>query len=134
MDCTEGEQAAVNPILIVDDEPHIVRALSYLLTKQGFCVVTASNGEEGLARAREVFPPLVLLDVMMPGMSGYDVSRTIRQDPALARTYIIMLSARGQESDVAEGLRAGADEYLAKPFSPQEVARRMRELLAIAGS
>ena len=116
-------------ILVIDDEPYILRSLSYLLTREGYSVETASNGEEGLARVRTLRPPLVFLDIMMPRMDGYEVCEQIKQDPALAGTYVIMLSAKGQQIDRERGLLGGADEYMTKPFSPREIAKRVRELL-----
>jgi DNA-binding response OmpR family regulator len=116
-------------ILVIDDEPYILRSLSYLLTREGYSVQTANNGEEGLARVRFLRPPLVFLDIMMPRMDGYEVCEQIKQDPALAGTYVIMLSAKGQQIDRERGLLGGADEYMTKPFSPREIAKRVRELL-----
>ena len=118
------------PILVIDDEPYILRALSYLLAREGYKVETASNGEEGLQRVRELRPPLVFLDIMMPRMNGYEVCEQIKQDPALAGTYVIMLSAKGQQVDRERGLLGGADEYMTKPFSPREVAEHVHGLLA----
>ena len=118
------------PILVIDDEPFILRSLSYLLTREGYRVETASNGEEGLARARNLKPPLVFLDIMMPRMNGYEVCEQIRQDPALDGTYVIMLSAKGQQIDRERGLLGGANEYMTKPFSPREVAARLRTLFS----
>jgi DNA-binding response OmpR family regulator len=89
----------------------------------------ASNGEEALERVRRVRPPLVFLDIMMPRMNGYEVCAQIKQDPALAETYVIMLSAKGQQIDRERGLLGGADEYMTKPFSPREVAQRVHALL-----
>ena len=117
------------PILVIDDEPYILRAMSYLLAREGYKVETASNGEEGLARVRELRPPLVFLDIMMPRMNGYEVCEQIKQDPALVNTYVIMLSAKGQQVDRERGLLGGADEYMTKPFSPREVAEHVRKLL-----
>lgn len=122
-------EAATGPILLVDDEPYILRSLSYLLTREGYRVETASNGEEGLARLRDLQPALVFLDVMMPRINGYEVCAQIKQDPALAGTYVIMLSAKGQQIDRERGLLGGADEYMTKPFSPREVAQRVRAVL-----
>jgi len=117
------------PILIVDDEPYILRSLRYLLAREGYEVETASDGEEGLARIRDLRPRLVFLDIMMPRMSGYEVCEQVKQDASLAGTYVIMLSARGQQSDRERGFLGGADEYLTKPFSPREVAARVRAVL-----
>ena len=118
------------PILVIDDEPYILRSLSYLLTREGYHVETASNGEDGLERVRDLRPPLVFLDIMMPNMNGYEVCEQVKQDPSLAGTYVIMLSAKGQQIDRERGLLGGADEYMTKPFSPREVAQRVRTILA----
>jgi DNA-binding response OmpR family regulator len=118
------------PILVIDDEPYILRSLSYLLAREGYTVETASNGEEGLRRVRSLHPPLVFLDIMMPHMNGYEVCEQVKQDPALEGTYVIMLSAKGQQIDRERGLLGGADEYMTKPFSPREVAQRVRTILA----
>jgi DNA-binding response OmpR family regulator len=115
---------------VIDDEPYILRALSYLLAREGYKVETASNGADGLARVRELRPPLVFLDIMMPRMNGYEVCEQIKQDPALTGTHVIMLSAKGQQVDRERGLLGGADEYMTKPFSPREVAEHVRNLLA----
>jgi two-component system, OmpR family, alkaline phosphatase synthesis response regulator PhoP len=118
------------PILVIDDEPYILRSLSYLLTREGYQVETATNGEEGLERVRSLQPPLVFLDIMMPNMNGYEVCEQVKQDPSLAGTYVIMLSAKGQQIDRERGLLGGADEYMTKPFSPRDVAQRVRTILA----
>ena|SRR5579884_2460604 len=117
-------------ILVIDDEPYILRSLSYLLAREGYTVETAGNGEEGLARVRSLRPPLVFLDIMMPYMNGYEVCEQIKQDASLADTYVIMLSAKGQQIDRERGLSGGADEYMTKPFSPREVAQRVKTILA----
>ena len=121
---------AGGPILVIDDEPYILRSLSYLLQREGYAVETASNGEEGLRRVRHLHPPLVFLDIMMPHMNGYEVCEQVKQDPNLDGTYVIMLSAKGQQIDRERGLLGGADEYMTKPFSPREVAQRVRNILA----
>jgi DNA-binding response OmpR family regulator len=118
------------PILVIDDEPYILRSLSYLLQREGYSVETATNGEEGLQRVRNLRPPLVFLDIMMPHMNGYEVCEQVKQDPTLEHTYVIMLSAKGQQIDRERGLLGGADEYMTKPFSPREVAQRVRTILA----
>ena len=117
------------PILIIDDEPYIVRSLSYLLTREGYTVETASDGEEGLAQLRALRPRLVFLDLMMPRMNGYEVYEEIRKDPLLADTYVIILTAKGPQDDHQRGVLSGADEYMTKPFSPREVAERVRVAL-----
>ena len=118
------------PILIIDDEPYILRSLSYLLTREGYITETVNNGEDGLQRVRDLHPAIVFLDIMMPRMDGYEVCEHIRQDPDIEDTYLIMLSAKGQQVDRERGLLGGADEYMTKPFSPREVAQRVRTLLA----
>jgi two-component system, OmpR family, alkaline phosphatase synthesis response regulator PhoP len=125
-----SEATSQGPILVIDDEPYILRSLSYLLTREGYQVETATNGEEGLERVRSLQPPLVFLDIMMPNMNGYEVCEQVKQDPSLAGTYVIMLSAKGQQIDRERGLLGGADEYMTKPFSPRDVAQRVRSILA----
>lgn len=117
-------------ILIADDEPHIVIALEFLLKASGYDVEVARNGEEALERVVRGRPELVLLDVMMPLRSGYDVCREIRARPELAATKVVMLSAKGGQADVARGLDAGADLYITKPFSNRELLERIAQLLA----
>ena len=116
------------PIVVIDDEPYALRAMSYLLTHEGYEVVTASNGEEGLERVRELRPPLVFLDLMMPRLDGHEVCQQIRADPALNDTYIVMLSAKGQQVDRERGLAEGANEYMTKPFSPREIVKRLADI------
>lgn len=120
------------PILVVDDEPYILRSLSYLLEREGFQVETASNGEEALSLLHTIHPSLVFLDIMMPRASGYEVCQKIREDASLAGIYVIFLSARGQRADVERGLSSGADEYITKPFSPRQVAERVNALFESA--
>jgi DNA-binding response OmpR family regulator len=122
--------SALGPILVIDDEPYILRSLSYLLQREGYVVETAHNGEEGLQRVRDLRPPLVFLDIMMPQMNGYEVCEQVKADPSLENTYVIMLSAKGQQIARERGLLGGADEYMTKPFSPREVALRVRTILA----
>ena len=123
-----GAPDRTGPILVIDDEPYILRSLSYLFEREGFAVETASNGVEGLERTRALRPPIIFLDIMMPEMDGYEVCRQIRQDPRICRTYVIMLSAKGQQIDLERGLLGGADEYMTKPFSPREVVERVRDV------
>ena len=125
-----SDETTVGPILVIDDEPYILRSLSYLLTREGYTVETATNGEEGLERVRSLRPPLVFLDIMMPNMNGYEVCEQVKQDASLSGTYVIMLSAKGQQIDRERGLLGGADEYMTKPFSPRDVAQRVRTILA----
>jgi DNA-binding response OmpR family regulator len=123
-------EAAPGPILIIDDEPYILRSLSYLLTREGYVTETVNNGEAGLDRVRSLRPAIVFLDIMMPRMDGYEVCEQVRQDPDIEGTYLIMLSAKGQQVDRERGLLGGADEYMTKPFSPREVVQRVRTVLA----
>ena len=117
-------------VLVVDDEPFICRSLSFVLRKGNYHVVEARNGEEALAAVREHKPDLVFMDVMMPKLNGFDVCAAIKQDPELRSTRVILLTAKGQDSDREVGTRAGADAYMTKPFSPTKILERARELLA----
>ncbi|MFA4836521.1 MAG: response regulator [Dehalococcoidia bacterium] len=116
-------------ILVVDDEPHLVRSLTFVLSKAGYDTSSASNGEEALIKVREAKPDLMFLDVMMPKKNGYEVCQEIKNDPSLKDIYIIMLSAKGQEADKDKGLSLGADEFLSKPFSPVKIIERVKALL-----
>ncbi|MCB1771589.1 MAG: response regulator [Candidatus Competibacteraceae bacterium] len=121
-----------NKILVVDDEPNIVLSLEFLMKQAGFQVRTASDGEAALAAITAEPPDLVLLDVMMPRKNGYEVCQAIRTHPEWANLRIIMLTAKGREVEREKGLALGADDYITKPFSTQEVVERVRELLAEA--
>jgi DNA-binding response OmpR family regulator len=117
-------------ILIADDEPNIVISLEYLLKKEGFEIAVATDGEAVLRLAGEFRPELVLLDVMMPKKSGFEVCEALRADPAQANLKIIMLTAKGRETEVAKGLALGADAYITKPFSTKELIVQIKSLLA----
>jgi DNA-binding response OmpR family regulator len=117
-------------ILIVDDEPNIVVSLEYLMKKEGFQIAVAIDGESALRLAAEFVPDLVLLDVMMPKKSGFEVCEALRANPALAAMKIIMLTAKGRETEVAKGLALGADAYVTKPFSTKELIVQIKNLLA----
>ncbi|MDQ5909714.1 MAG: hypothetical protein QG599_1809 [Pseudomonadota bacterium] len=121
-----------NKILVVDDEPNIVLSLEFLMKQAGFQVRTASDGEAGLTAITAEQPDLVLLDVMMPRKNGYEVCQAIRANPDWKAIRIIMLTAKGREVEREKGLALGADDYITKPFSTQEVVERVRELLAEA--
>ncbi len=108
-------------ILVADDEPALLRLMEFVLAKQGHTLLTATNGEEALAEARRQRPDLIVLDIMMPRMDGYQVAEAIRADDELKETPIIMLSAKAQDEDIARGLEAGVDQYVTKPFSPDEL-------------
>ena len=116
-------------ILVVEDENALVTLLHYNLEREGFRVVSAGDGEEALIVAKEETPDLILLDWMLPLMSGVEVCRRMRRMPDLGDTPIIMLTARGEESDKVRGLESGADDYVTKPFSPAELIARIRAAL-----
>ncbi|MCD6034365.1 MAG: phosphate regulon transcriptional regulatory protein PhoB [Rickettsiales bacterium] len=113
-------------VLIVEDESAIVTMLTYNLEKEGFRVRSTDNGEEALILVDESKPDIILLDWMLPSMSGIEICRTLRRKPETTNIPIIMLSARGEETDRIEGLERGADDYLVKPFSPKELISRIR--------
>jgi two-component system, OmpR family, alkaline phosphatase synthesis response regulator PhoP len=119
-------------VLIVDDEVNIVAALDYLLRRSGYEVSVAATGDEALRQVEAFAPDLVLLDVMMPQKSGYEVCRRIRERPELRGVKIVMLSAKGRDAEVSKGLSLGADLYVTKPFSNAELVVRIRELLGDA--
>jgi CheY-like chemotaxis protein len=108
-------------ILLVDDEPSIRETVSFILEMEGYRVVTAENGEEALEKIRRLQPPVVLLDAMMPRRDGFDVCRTVKSDPALATTKIVMLTALGQKADQERAMAAGADFYVTKPFDEEDL-------------
>ena len=116
-------------ILAVDDEPDILALVAYHLARAGYRVSTAATGAEALQAAREEHPALVVLDLMLPELSGFEVLERMRADHALAETPVLMLTARREESDRVQGLSLGADDYLVKPFSPQELVLRVRNIL-----
>jgi len=116
-------------ILIADDEPNIVAALEFVLQRSGYDVHVARNGDEALKLVEQVRPELVLLDVMMPVKSGYEVCKRIRERDDGRQTKIIMLSAKGRDAEVSKGLAIGADLYVTKPFSTRDLMDKVRELL-----
>ena len=118
-------------ILIADDEPNIVTALEFLLQRNGYEVHIARNGEEALKLVEDCHPDLVLLDVMMPVRSGYDVCTRIRERADWRHIKIIMLSAKGRDAEINKGLSIGADQYITKPFSTQELVAKINGLLEI---
>ena len=115
---------------MADDEPNIVTALEFLLEKRGYEVQVARNGDEALRMMEDLPPDLVVLDVMMPQRSGYDVARVIRERPEWAHVKIVMLSARGRAVEIGKGVASGADLYITKPFSTRELMQRIDGLLA----
>ncbi len=117
-------------VLVADDEPNILVSLEFLIKREGHQVLVARDGPTALALIRSERPALVLLDVMMPGKSGYEVCQAVRADESLNGVKILMLIAKGRDTDRAQGLGLGADGYISKPFSRQELAERVRDLLA----
>jgi two-component system phosphate regulon response regulator PhoB len=116
-------------ILLIEDEPDLAEVLQYNLEKEGFAVETARRGDTGLEAIRRESPDLVLLDLMLPGMDGLELTRLLKRDGGTARVPIVMLTARGEEVDRIVGLELGADDYISKPFSPREVVLRVKAVL-----
>jgi DNA-binding response OmpR family regulator len=116
-------------VLIADDEPNIVVSLEFMMKREGYEVVVARDGTQALEAIRRERPRLVLLDATMPGMSGFDVCTAVRADPAIRETRILMLTAKGRETDVARGLGVGVDAYVTKPFSTRELVAKVRDML-----
>jgi DNA-binding response OmpR family regulator len=123
---TDREQPLV---LVADDDPDILELVAFRLERAGYDVARARDGEEALRIATESHPDLAVLDVMMPKLTGYDVTRRIREDEATSRMPVILLTARVQDADIARGFEVGADDYLKKPFSPQELRARVQAIL-----
>jgi len=119
----------VSRILVADDEPHILKLVSFTLSNRGHEVFTASDGETAAVMAEEHQPDIILLDVMMPIMNGYDAAKRICENPKTSHIPIVMLSAKSQATEVAEGLSCGATEYICKPFTPSELVQRVSDLL-----
>ena len=117
-------------VLVADDEPNILISLEFLMKREGHQVLVARDGITALELIRSERPALVLLDVMMPGKSGFEVCAAVRADESLNGVKILMLTAKGRDTDRAQGLGLGADGYMTKPFSTQELAARVRDMLA----
>jgi CheY-like chemotaxis protein len=120
-------------ILIAEDEPDIRELVAFTLRFAGHEVTTTSNGEEALYKAAEIFPDLILMDVRMPKMTGYDACRAMKADPGLRDIPVVFLSAKGQDSEIQTGLEAGAEEYLLKPFAPDQLTERVKVILGKFG-
>jgi len=120
-------------LLIADDEPNIVISLEYLLKREGYRVLVARDGQEALDTIVREHPDLVLLDVMMPHKTGFEVCQAVRTSPGVEATPILMLTARGRETDVAKGLALGANAYMTKPFSTRELVQKVAEMLGVTG-
>lgn len=116
-------------VLIADDEQNIVISLEFLMKREGFEVLVAGDGDEAIRRIRADRPDLVLLDVMMPKKSGFEVCQEVKADPALGGVRILMLTAKGRDTEVAKGLALGADAYMTKPFSTRELVDKVRSML-----
>ena len=116
-------------VVIIEDEPDIIEVMSYNLTREGFLVSASRNGVDGLSLVRNQSPALVLLDLMLPGIDGLSICQQLKSDPITRDISIIIVSAKGEESDVVIGLGLGADDYIAKPFSPRELLARVKAVL-----
>jgi DNA-binding response OmpR family regulator len=117
-------------VLVADDDVDIVELVTFSLRRAGHSVVTARDGEEALQLVDRHHPDAVILDIMMPGMTGYDVTKAMRQNPETVDTPVILLSARAGGADMAHGFHLGADDYVRKPFSPSELGARLQAVLA----
>lgn len=117
-------------ILVIEDDPATSRLVDYTLRHKGYQVMTASNGLEGIRKAQREKPDLLILDVMLPGIDGFEICNRLRAEPDTAQLPILMFSAKAQEIDRDTGLKVGADDYLSKPADPSEIVRRVESLLA----
>ncbi|QKS30559.1 MAG: Phosphate regulon transcriptional regulatory protein PhoB [Accumulibacter sp.] len=118
----------IRKILVVDDSPTERYVLNELLTSNGYQVITAENGEEGIAKARSELPDLILMDVVMPGLNGYQATRTLTRDPTTRSIPVIVCTTKGQETDKIWGLRQGAHDYMVKPVNGQELLAKIAAL------
>jgi DNA-binding response OmpR family regulator len=117
-------------ILVADDEPNILISLEYLLKREGYTVLTARDGEQALEVISRELPELVLLDVMMPKKTGFEVCQEVRGNESLQAVKILMLTAKGRDTDVAKGMALGADAYMTKPFATRELVEKVAEMLS----
>jgi two-component system alkaline phosphatase synthesis response regulator PhoP len=120
-------------ILIAEDEPDIRELVAFTLRFAGYEVTVTSNGEEAVQLASHLLPDLIMMDVRMPRMTGYDACRALKADPDLMDIPVVFLSAKGQDAEIATGLQAGAEEYLLKPFAPDQLTERVRAILSKYG-
>lgn len=120
-------------ILIAEDEKDIRDLVVFSLTYGGFEAIAASNGSDAIAMAEAELPDLILMDVRMPQMSGYEACQKLKQNPATRDIPVVFLSAKGQESEIKQGLNSGAEEYILKPFAPDELVKRVKEILSRRG-
>ena len=116
-------------ILLIEDEEDIQELVRYNLAKEGYRIVCKTSGEQGLAEARSALPDLILLDLMLPGADGLEVCGTLKKDAQVRHIPVVMLTAKGEESDIVSGLELGADDYITKPFSPKVLIARVRAIL-----
>ena len=116
-------------VLVADDDPDILDLVRYRLERSGYEVAVARDGLQAVQLAGELSPSLAVLDVMMPSLNGFEVTRRLREDPATREIPVILLTARAQEADVQEGFDSGADDYIRKPFSPRELSARVQAVL-----
>jgi len=116
-------------IIIIEDEVDILEVIEHNLSREGYEVITVTDGNEGLVRVKKELPSLVVLDIMLPGLDGIEICRELKQDSETRHIPIIMVSAKGEESDIVLGLGLGADDYVTKPFSPRELTGRVRAVL-----
>lgn len=116
-------------VVVIEDEADILEVIEYNLSREGFAVVSCRDGEEGLRVVQSEVPGMVLLDLMLPGIDGIEICRTLRSDPVTKRIPIIMVTAKGEESEIVLGLGVGADDYVVKPFSPKELVARVKAVL-----
>jgi DNA-binding response OmpR family regulator len=116
-------------ILVVDDEDDVREIVAFRLERAGYRVISAVDGHEAVAMAVAHAPALAVVDVMMPGMTGWEVTRTLKADPRTASTAVILLTARSRDADISRGFDAGADDYIRKPFSPEELGARVKATL-----
>ena len=123
------KKSTMSKILIVEDDPDIRELLRFNLEKAGYNIFLAEDGEKALTLARKHAPDIILLDLMLPGVDGLEVCRTLKKDPELQRISVIMVTAKGEEMDRVVGLELGADDYVVKPFSLREVVLRIRKIL-----
>jgi DNA-binding response OmpR family regulator len=116
-------------VLLIEDEPNIIEAISFILSRDGFTVHTHENGESAMDKVRAQRPDMIILDVMLPGKSGFDILRELRADPVTSNLPVLMLTARGQAKDRELAIRLGADVFMTKPFSNAEICAQVRALI-----
>jgi DNA-binding response OmpR family regulator len=126
----EGDQAMAKRVLVVDDEPNIVMSLRFLMEREGFQVEVASTGQAAVAALDREPADLVLLDIMMPELDGFEVCQRIRNHPAWRATKVVMLTAKGRDVERDKGLALGADDYVTKPFSTRDLVAKVKRMLA----